>query len=67
LSIKNTTQAAGTGTDNIIVVTETNGPRVSYARGYSKIGKLIGKAVYEAVVDALKRQDGSKILKQKNS
>jgi adenosylcobinamide amidohydrolase len=60
-------QATGTGTDNIIVVTGTNGPRVSYTGGHSKIGELIGKAVYEAVVDALKRQDGSKILKQKNS
>jgi hypothetical protein len=61
------TQATGTGTDNIIVITGTNGPRVSYIGGHSKIGELIGKAVYEAVVEALKRQDGSKILKQKNS
>jgi adenosylcobinamide amidohydrolase len=54
LSIKNTTQATGTGTDNIIVVTGTNGPKVSYTPGHSKIAELIGKVVYEAVVDALK-------------
>jgi adenosylcobinamide hydrolase len=63
LSIKKTTQATGTGTDNIIVITETSRPRVSYTGGQSKIGELIGKVVYEAVVDALKRQNGSKILK----
>jgi len=58
-------QATGTGTDNIIVVTETNGPRVSYTGGHSKIGELIGKAVYEAVVDALKKQNGVEMLEQK--
>ncbi len=58
-------QATGTGTDNIIVVTETNGPRVSYTGGHSKIGELIGKAVYEAVVDALKKQNGFEMLEQK--
>ena len=58
-------QATGTGTDNIIVVTGTNGPRVSYTGGHSKIGELIGKAVYEAVVDALKKQNGFEMLKQK--
>jgi adenosylcobinamide amidohydrolase len=58
-------QATGTGTDNIIVVTGTNGPRVSYTGGNSKIGELIGKAVYEAVVDALKSKNGFEMLKQK--
>ena len=57
------TQATGTGTDNIIVVTETNGPRVSYTGGHSKIGELIGKALYEAVVDALKKQNGFEMVK----
>ncbi|MFZ8831441.1 MAG: adenosylcobinamide amidohydrolase, partial [Thermodesulfobacteriaceae bacterium] len=56
-------QATGTGTDNIIVVTGTNGPKVSYTGGHSKIGELIGKAVYEAVVEALKKQNGFKMLK----
>ena len=60
--IKNT-QATGTGTDNIIVVTGTNGPRVSYTGGHSKIGELIGKAVYEAVVEALKKQNGFEMSK----
>jgi len=58
-------QATGTGTDNIRVVTGTNGPRVSYTGGHSKIGELIGKAVYEAVVDALKKQNGVEMLEQK--
>jgi len=58
-------QATGTGTDNIIVVTGTNSPRVSYTGGHSKIGELIGKGVYEAVVDALKKQNGFEMLKQR--
>ena len=65
MSIKKTTQATGTGTDNIIVITGTNGPRVFYTGGHSKIGELIRKAVYEAVVDALKKQNGVEMLKQK--
>jgi hypothetical protein len=60
-----TTQATGTGTDNIIAVTGTNGPRVSYTGGHSKIVELIGKAVYEGVVDALKKQNGFEMLKPK--
>jgi len=53
-------QATGTGTDNIIVVSGTTGPKVSYTGGHSKIGELIGKAVYEAVVYALEKQNGFK-------
>lgn len=51
-------QATGTGTDSVIVVSGTTGPRVTYTGGHSKIGELIGKAVYEAVVEALGKQDG---------
>jgi len=53
-------QATGTGTDNIIVVSGTTGPKVSYTGGHSKIGELIGKAVYETVVYALEKQNGFK-------
>ncbi|MCL4536191.1 MAG: adenosylcobinamide amidohydrolase [Nitrospirae bacterium] len=53
-------QATGTGTDSIIVVSGTTGPRVTYTGGHSRIGELIGKAVYEAVVEALGKQNGFK-------
>jgi len=57
--IKNV-QATGTGTDSVIVVSGTTGPRVTYTGGHSRIGELIGKAVYEAVVEALGKQNGFK-------
>ena len=53
-------QATGTGTDSMIVVSGTSGPRVTYPGGHSRIGELMGKAVYEAVVEALGKQDGFK-------
>lgn len=53
-------QATGTGTDSVIVVSGTTGPIVTYTGGHSKIGELIGKAVYEAVVEALGKQNGFK-------
>lgn len=53
-------QATGTGTDSVIVVSGTTGPRVTYTGGHSRIGELIGKAVYEAVVEALGKQNGFK-------
>ena len=51
-------QATGTGTDSIIVVSGTQGPQATYTGGHSRIGELIGKASYEAVVAALGKQDG---------
>lgn len=51
-------QATGTGTDSLMVVSGTKGPKVTYTGGHSKIGELIGKAVYDAVVDALGKQNG---------
>jgi len=51
-------QATGTGTDSIIVVSGTEGPQASYTGGHSRIGELIGKASYAAVVDALGKQNG---------
>ena len=50
-------QATGTGTDNIIVV-EGRGVRIDNAGGHTKMGELIAKAVYEAVQDAVYRQNG---------
>ncbi|MEF3167883.1 MAG: adenosylcobinamide amidohydrolase [Deltaproteobacteria bacterium] len=51
-------QATGTGTDSAIVVSGVNGPKVTYTGGHSKIGELIGKAVYEGVMEALQKQNG---------
>ena len=59
-SYTKTVQATGTGTDSVIVVSGTTGPRVTYTGGHSLIGELIGKAVYEAVVEALGKQNGFK-------
>lgn len=51
-------QATGTGTDSIIVVSGTRPPRATYTGGHSKIGELIGKAAYRAVIEALGKQNG---------
>lgn len=51
-------QATGTGTDSIIIATGTTGPNVTYTGGHNRIGELIGKAVYEAVIEALGKQNG---------
>lgn len=53
-------QATGTGTDNVIIVSGTSGPLVTYPGGHSRIGELMGKAVYDAVVEALGKQNGFK-------
>lgn len=53
-------QATGTGTDGIVIVSGSSGPRVTYPGGHSLIGGLMGKAVYEAVVEALGKQNGFK-------
>ena len=55
-------QATGTGTDSMIVVSGTAGPMVSYPGGHSRIGELMGKAVHEAVMEALEKQNGFKRL-----
>lgn len=51
-------QATGTGTDSIVVVSGTALPRATYTGGHSKLGELIGKASYQAVVEALGKQNG---------
>ena len=50
-------QATGTGTDNIIVV-EGKGNKIDNAGGHTKMGELIARAVYEAVQEAVYRQNG---------
>jgi ABC-type Fe3+-hydroxamate transport system substrate-binding protein/adenosylcobinamide amidohydrolase len=52
-----TYQATGTGTDNIIVV-EGRGPAIDNAGGHSKMGELIGRAVYQGVREAVAKQNG---------
>ena len=49
-------QATGTGTDNIIVVQGT-GVKIDNAGGHSKLGELIAKAVYQAVQEAICKQN----------
>ncbi len=51
-------QATGTGTDSMIVVSGTSGPTVTYLGGHSRIGELVGKAVHQAVMEALEKQNG---------
>jgi iron complex transport system substrate-binding protein len=50
-------QATGTGTDNIIVV-GGQGKTLENAGGHSKLGELIGKAVYQGVREAVAKQNG---------
>ncbi|BAU23000.1 hypothetical protein THC_0606 [Caldimicrobium thiodismutans] len=50
-------QATGTGTDNIIIVSGEEPPEITYTGGHSKIGELIAKAVYQAVKEALIKQN----------
>jgi len=50
-------QATGTGTDNIIVV-GGQGRVLENAGGHAKLGELVGKAVYQAVREAVAKQNG---------
>ncbi|MCL4502622.1 MAG: adenosylcobinamide amidohydrolase [Deltaproteobacteria bacterium] len=50
-------QATGTGTDNIIVV-GGQGTLIDNAGGHSKMGELIGRAVYQGVKEAIAKQNG---------
>lgn len=50
-------QATGTGTDNIIVV-GGQGAAIDNAGGHSKLGELLGRAVYQGVLEAVARQNG---------
>lgn len=53
-------QATGTGTDNVIVVSGASDRLVTYTGGHSKMGELIGKAVHQAVMEGLIKQNGFK-------
>ena len=50
--------ATGTGTDNIIVVQGSSGTMIDQTGGHTKAGELIAKAVYEAVKQAIFKQNG---------
>jgi adenosylcobinamide amidohydrolase/ABC-type Fe3+-hydroxamate transport system substrate-binding protein len=50
--------ATGTGTDDIIVVQGSGGNPLDYTGGHSKIGELIARVVYDAVVEAVAKQNG---------
>lgn len=52
-------QATGTGTDEIIVV-QGRGPLLDNAGGHSKLGELIGRAVYQAVQEGILRQNSKR-------
>ena len=52
-----TCQATGTGTDNIIVVGGQGAP-IDNTGGHSKMGELIGTAVYQGVREAVAKQNG---------
>lgn len=50
-------QATGTGTDEVLVA-EGRGSRIDGAGGHCRLGELIGRAVYEGVREAVRRQNG---------
>ncbi len=52
-------RATGTGTDNILMV-RGEGTAADFTGGHAKIGELIAKAVYEAVIEAISKQDGTR-------
>ncbi|MCW4007848.1 MAG: adenosylcobinamide amidohydrolase [Candidatus Bathyarchaeota archaeon] len=51
-------QATGTGTDNVIVVSDTEGKPLQTTSGHVKIGELMGFSTKNAVTEALKKNDG---------
>lgn len=56
-------QATGTGTDNIIVVSG-KGQRIDATGGHTKMGELIARAVYQAVQEAIYKQNS--LIKARN-
>jgi adenosylcobinamide amidohydrolase len=50
-------QATGTGTDNILIASGI-GPRIDQTGGHTKMGELVATAVYEAVQEAIHKQNG---------
>lgn len=49
--------ATGTGTDNIIIV-QGSGPLIASSGGHTKMGELMAKGVYEAVLESIGKQNG---------
>jgi alpha-ribazole phosphatase CobZ len=49
-------QATGTGTDNMIVISG-KGEKISYVGGHTKMGELIARAVKDAVIKAIEKQN----------
>ena len=49
--------ATGTGTDNILIA-EGKGSAIDATGGHTKMGELIGRAVYDGVQEAIKMQNG---------
>jgi adenosylcobinamide amidohydrolase len=49
-------KATGTGTDNVVVVSGIERPVITYTGGHAKAGELIARAVYKAVLDALRKE-----------
>lgn len=56
-------QATGTGTDSVIIVSGNSGPKITYTGGHGRIGCLIGRAVHRAVIEALGRQNGFRLMR----
>lgn len=52
-----TSQATGTGTDNIMVV-EGDGPPIDGSGGHTKLGELIAAAIHQAVGEAIRHHNG---------
>jgi iron complex transport system ATP-binding protein len=58
LGVKSTvtgTQATGTGTDTVVVVSG-EGKKMKYAGGHTQYGQLLGESVYTGIQKALKKQ-----------
>lgn len=51
-------RATGTGTDNVMVVEGDGEGSLDNAGGHTKLGELIGRCVYRAVIEAIKKQNG---------
>lgn len=51
-------RATGTGTDNVMVVEGKGKNSLDNAGGHTKLGELIGRCVYRAVTEAIKKQNG---------
>ena len=49
--------ATGTGTDNVLIVSGT-GPQATMMGGHTRLGELLGRAVHQAVTEAVEKQNG---------